>query len=382
MAKLSQSFAKYLIHAKFETNGIVERPDVIGAIFGQTEGLLGEDLDLRELQRTGRIGRIEVMIRKKNGKCEGTILVPSSLDMSETALIAAALETIEKVGPCDAKISVVKVEDVRAQKRKYVVERAKEILKELVETTSEETRGLSEIVREAVRAYEITSYHGLSCGPEVETSDEIIVVEGRADVINLLKHGIRNCIAIEGANIPNAIIDLSREKITTAFVDGDRGGELVLKKLLSVADVDYVARAPEGKEVEELSKKEIFKALRERVPADQVKKELESGIQESVVSYVSEEGKDAERVIKEKLEELVGSRAALLFDENMRIIAKVPLSELVIALSEFPNTRALAIDGEVSQSIVDLALSRRIKLVGGTSVAPRLKRNGLKVISL
>ncbi len=382
MAKLSQSFAKYLIHARFETNGIVERPDVIGAIFGQTEGLLGEDLDLRELQKTGRIGRIEVIVRKRNGRCEGTILVPSSLDMSETALIAAALETIEKIGPCDAKITVTKVEDVRAQKRRYVVERAKEILKELVEITSEETRGLSEIIKEAVRAYEITSYRGLSCGPDVETSDEIIVVEGRADVINLLKHGIKNCIAIEGANIPKPIVDLSQEKITTAFVDGDRGGELVLKKLLSVADIDYVARAPEGKEVEELSKKEIFKALRERVPADQVKKELESGLQESVVSYVSDKRDDVEKVMRDKLKELIGSRAALLFDENMKVIAKVPLSELVVTLSEFPNTKAIAIDGEVTQAIVDLALSRRIKLVGGTSVAPHLKRNGLRIISL
>ena len=152
--------------------------------------------------------------------------------------------------------------------------------------------------------------------------------------------------------------------------------------MLSVADIDYVARAPEGKEVEELSKKEIFKALRERVPADQVKKELESGLQESVVSYVSDKRDDVEKVMRDKLKELIGSRAALLFDENMKVIAKVPLSELVVTLSEFPNTKAIAIDGEVTQAIVDLALSRRIKLVGGTSVAPHLKRNGLRIVSL
>ena len=95
MSKLAQSFVKYVIHARFEASGIVEKPDVIGAIFGQTEGLLGDELDLRELQRTGRIGRIDVILRTRNGRSEGDIIVPSSLDMSETAIIASALETID-----------------------------------------------------------------------------------------------------------------------------------------------------------------------------------------------------------------------------------------------------------------------------------------------
>ena len=67
MAKLAQNFAKYLIHARLQAKGIVEKPDVIGAIFGQTEGLLGADMDLRELQRTGRVGRIEVDVKNNKG---------------------------------------------------------------------------------------------------------------------------------------------------------------------------------------------------------------------------------------------------------------------------------------------------------------------------
>src|SRR3989344_1464648 len=255
MAKLAQNFAKYLIHAKMQAKGLVERPDVIGAVFGQTEGLLGSDLDLRELQRTGRIGRIEVDVKANNGKAVATILIPSSLDASETSLIAAALETIEKVGPCDAEIQVDKVEDVRTQKRKYVVDRAKAILASLMEGGVPDSQTLSESIKEAVRAAEITVYKGLSCGPDILISDEIVVVEGRADVLNLLKHGIRNVVASEGSKMPQALLDLTKEKITTAFVDGDRGGELDLKKLLSVADVEYIAHADEGKEVEELTKK-------------------------------------------------------------------------------------------------------------------------------
>src|SRR3989338_2466479 len=269
MAKLAQNFAKYLIHARMNAKGVVERPDVIGAIFGQTEGLLGQDLDLRELQRTGRIGRIEVDVRNDKGKSYAEIIIPSSLDASETALIAATLETIDKVGPCDAEIEVGKVEDVRSQKRRYVIDRAKDILRSMSEDFSDAQK-MSEMVKEAVRSYEVTNFNGLSCGPNILEADEIIIVEGRADVINLLKNGVKNVIAFEGSKVPEAVIALTREKNTTAFLDGDRGGDLDLKKLLSIADIDYIAHAEQGKEVEELTKKQIFKALRERIPVNQV----------------------------------------------------------------------------------------------------------------
>ncbi|HEC91705.1 MAG TPA: DNA primase, partial [Candidatus Atribacteria bacterium] len=266
MAKLAQNFAKYLIHARLVAQGVIEKPDVIGAIFGQTEGLLGTDLELRELQRTGRIGRIEVRVTTRKGSSEASIVIPSSLDASETSLIASSLETIEKVGPCDAKIVVNRVEDVRSQKRRYVVDRAKEILKQLMEEGIPDSQKISEMIKQSVRSWEVSSFNGLSCGPNIRDYDEIIIVEGRADVITLLKNGIRNVIAIEGSKIPKSITTLTKEKITTAFLDGDRGGDLDLKKLLSVADIDFVARADEGKEVEELSKKQIYKALREKIP--------------------------------------------------------------------------------------------------------------------
>ena len=247
MAKLAQDFAKYVIKARMKAKGVVEKPDIIGAIFGQTEGLLGSDLDLRELQRTGRIGRIEVNVTTTRGTSESTILIPSSLDASETALIAASLETIEKVGPCDADIKVIRVEDVRSQKRRYVVDRAKEILKNLLEEGVPDSQKITEMIKQSVRAWEVSSYNGLSCGPNIRDYDDIIVVEGRADVINLIKNGIRNVIAIEGSKIPQPIINLTKEKITTAFLDGDRGGELDLKKLIELADIDFVAFAERGK---------------------------------------------------------------------------------------------------------------------------------------
>jgi len=271
LAKLAQSTIKYLIEAEFNADGVVEKPDVIGAIFGQTEGLLGQDLDLRELQRTGRIGRIDVDIASSEGKTNGKISIPSSLDSSETSLIAASFETIERIGPCDARVKVNDVKDVRSVKREIVMERAKDILQKLVSEELPTTESITTLIRENVRGEQIEEYDGLPAGPNIEDSDEIVVVEGRADVLNLLKNGITNVIAIEGTVIPQAIINLSKEKLVTIFVDGDRGGDLIIKEILQLAEVDYIIKAPEGKEVEELTKKEIYKSLREKIPVEQFK---------------------------------------------------------------------------------------------------------------
>ncbi|HMK46842.1 MAG TPA: DNA primase DnaG [Methanocella sp.] len=261
---------KYVIHAHISAEGVVERPDVVGAVFGQTEGLLGADLDLRELQKTGRIGRIEVNITSKYGKSSGNILIPSSLDKVETSILAAALETIDRVGPCISKITVTKIEDVRSSKRKQIIDRAKHILTDMFDNSVPESQEITDAVKAAVRVEEVTFIDNLPAGPNVLDSDAILVVEGRADVLNLLKFGIKNAIAVEGTNVPQLVAELSKKKTVTVFTDGDRGGELILKELLQVADVDYVARAPDGKGVEELTQKEIVKSLRSKVPVEQV----------------------------------------------------------------------------------------------------------------
>jgi len=231
--------------------------------------LLGNELDLRELQRTGRIGRIDVKIESKNGNSEGEIIIPSSLDASETALIAATLETIERVGPCTADIKLIEVEDTRSDKRKYVVDKAKDILQKLTDAGVPDSGEISEQIKEAVRVDEVTEVFGLPAGPGVLDSDDIIIVEGRADVICLLKFGVRNVVAIEGTSVSKEIIELAKRKTVTLFIDGDRGGQLILKELSQLIDIDYIAQAPENKEVEELAKKEIFKAIRDKLPADQ-----------------------------------------------------------------------------------------------------------------
>ncbi|UCD03381.1 MAG: DNA primase [Candidatus Aenigmatarchaeota archaeon] len=389
MAKLAPTSIKYVIKASIKAKGVIEKPDVIGAVFGQTEGLLGSDLNLRELQETGRIGRVEVNVKSKSGESEGEIIIPSSLDAAETALIAATLETIERVGPCTADIKVTTVEDTRSDKRKYVVDKAKEILKGLVDSGVPDADGLSEEIKEAVRSHEITSFHGLPCGPNMEDSGEMIIVEGRADIINLLRHGIRNTIAIEGASVPDVVKEISREKETTAFMDGDRGGQLNLKGLMETADIDFVAIAPEGKEVEELSKKEIYKALREKTPAAQFKfdrrrtvpkreerakiKRTPSRSREretrpardrkprTFEKRVPRLGKEQKESFRKMLTDLVGTRAACIFDSKEQLLGKVPVSELINTLRTIDSPHTIVFDGKVDQKLNGIAMDKGVK---------------------
>lgn len=268
MGKTYIDTVKYLVYANLEIDGLVEKPDVVGAIFGQTEGLLGDELDLRDLQKNGRIGRIEVDLNPRGGRSVGKIKLPSSLDMVETCILAAALETVDRVGPCEAKIGIEKVEDTRNAKRKILVDRAKNLLKSMLMNEIPESKEISEMVRQEVKVAEISEYgpEKLPCGPGIEKMDAIVIVEGRADVLNLLKNDVQNVVAVGGANVTNAIAKLAREKEVTVFLDGDRGGDIILTELARVADIDFVARAPTGKEVEELSRKELIKCLRSKVP--------------------------------------------------------------------------------------------------------------------
>jgi len=389
MGKLAQSASKYIIYINFHADGTVEKPDVIGAVFGQTEGLLGQDMDLRELQKTGRIGRIDVSLKTQGGKTSGVIVIPSSLDSSETALIAATMETIERIGPCNTKLDVDKIDDSRIGKRKYVVDRAQKLLESMGNEASEIDE-LSEQIKSAVRTGEIIEFEGLPAGPDIADSDSIIVVEGRADVIKLLKNGIRNSIAIQGTSIPPAVAGLTKIKETTVFLDGDRGGDLILKELAAVGSVDFVARAPEGKEVEELSKKELFKALREKEPyksdGKPVKKyEKKTYERKPRTEYAPrrkvrlEAGK--KEFFKETLSQLTGSKAAYYFKEDKEPIGKVPVKEIYNTIRE-SGAQMIVLDGFVDQRMADLCARNGIKfLVANKSERIRVPRN-IKVVTL
>ncbi len=392
MGKISPVSIKYIVHASLDLTGVAERPDIIGAVFGQTEGLLGSELELRELQKSGRIGRIDVKIESRAGKTTGEILLPSSMGKTETAIIAAALETIERVGPCDAKIKVTKIEDVRVAKRNFVMDRAKELLQQMI-TELPDSQAFTALLTQNIRTAELVEYgkDRLPAGPDIEESDEIIIVEGRADVVNLLKYGIRNVIAMKGAKPTDTIIDLTTKKITTLFLDGDRGGDLIIKNLAGLTDLDFVARAPDGKEVEELQQKEILKALRLKQPWDQAKAEVKSGIGSSAttVAYVPQEAvavsearverrSDYENTaskqaksMKAMADEIFGTRGAFILDEQLNVLGRVPIKELESTLQEIDNVYAVVLDGEITQGLAKIADSNGIKYLVAQSAAAR-----------
>ena len=394
---------KYLIHAQINANGIVEKPDVVGAVFGQTEGLLSNDLDLRELQRTGRIGRIQVNIHSNSGRAKGDIIIPSSLDRVETAILAASLETINRVGPCEAEIQTLKVEDVRAVKREQVVNRAKEIYKNMVETVGPASMKMIEEVREAMRVHEIPEYgeEKLPAGPSIHTSDAIIVVEGRSDVLNLLKYGIKNTVAVEGVSVPKAIGELSKKRTTTAFVDGDRGGELILKELLQIGDVDYITRAPQGKEVEDLEKDEVLIALRDKVPTTQFlattnilsdnnnkkqKNYPKKQRQKFNKKEIEEDPIEDDEVIlmKDMLKEFEGTGNGAILDEALNMTKEVAVEDIYEEIKNIDeNADTVIFDGVISQRLVDVASKKGIKkLVAFKSINIVKKPNNLKIITI
>jgi DNA primase len=392
---------KYLIKARISADGIIEKSDVVGAIFGQTEGLLGDELDLRELQRSARVGRIEVELESKGGKSTGTITLPTSLDKVETVILAAAFESIDRVGPCKASIVADEVEDVRVVRRKKVIERAKQLLNKVIEEGKVEGESIADNVRQSVQVEEIIHYGPDRCpaGPNIDKSDAIIIVEGRRDVLNLLKYGIKNVIAVGGTNIPKTVLDLTPEKITTAFVDGDRGGELILKELLQSADVDFVARAPQTREVEEIPQKLIMKALKNKIPAEQYAEMYDIKLEKNNKNNggdkkasdktrakqrakQKERGKDEadnkskgdeQKSYGEILQDISGSLKAVLLDEKDVEIKKIPVRELTDALKKSDNIATVVFDGIITQRLLDIASNKNVKEIVGIKMGNVVK---------
>jgi DNA primase len=411
------SAAKYVIRAKIEIDGVVDKPDVVGAIFGQTEGLLGEELDLRELQRTGRIGRIQIAIRSTGGKSKGEIVIPVSLNKTATAILAASIETVDRVGPCTAKVTLEKVEDIRGAKRRRVVSRAISILKGWEEDIAPGTEEITSAVTKG-RKGAITKFgpDNLPAGPGLEKAEEIIIVEGRADILNLLKYGIENTVAVEGTHISKSIADMTKKskKKIIAFLDGDRGGDLILREMMQVARVDYIARAPEGKEVEELTRAEVIKALQAQIPADQAlalvserqpvskrrearptKREPRSGRTERRTptrkddESVSRRGPpprrqpiEVDEVYTQKAAEIKEAFKAVIFDQDKNVIADCGVADLAKVLEDLDNPNTIVFDGVITQRLVDIAKRKKTSLLIGAAIADLEKGlTGIQIVT-
>lgn len=344
-----------MIKARLEVDGRVEVPDIIGAIFGQTEGLLGSGWSLEELQQKDKIGRVRVDIKYQGTKTVGYIYVPSNLDRVHTSIIAAMLETVDKIGPYQARIVVEEIKDLRAEKLKKVIARARELLKKMKESEPD----IKEIVREVLeteplKPAKVVEYgpEKLPAGPGVDESDTVIVVEGRGDVVNLLRYGYTNVIALEGAKdkVPDSIKKLAEKgKKIILFVDGDRGGELILKNVLPQLKVDYVARAPQGKEVEELTGKEIARALAQMVPASKVMKDLGIAVAEEKGEKEEEKPEKEAEPARPVEENLAAPAKAAAVEAKEKPVEEKPVS----APSEAPASTLAAAEAKPATQAVE-----------------------------
>ena len=147
-------------------------------------------------------------------------------------------------------------------------------------------------------------------------------------------------------------------------MDGDRGGDLILKELDQVTELDYLTRAPAGKEVEELTPKEIMKALRDRIPHGAPKPEAKPTVTKAVLP----EG------VMQKAQELKGTLEAAVLDEAGKEIAHLPVSELANQLPTIEAPYTLVFDGVITQRILDLADQKKIKYVLGDRLSEIAKK--------
>lgn len=360
------SIVKYVARLKFDVEGVIEKADAVGAIFGQTEGLFGPEMNLHELQKSWKVGRIEINLKSKNDVTEGEVLIPMSTDISTAALISAAVESIDKVGPCAARFTLSEIEDVRSSKRRVIVERAKKIMKEWASKSISESENIVKDVADSTKRARIISFgkDNLPAGPGIYTSDHVFLVEGRADVVNLLRTGYENVVAIDGAKIPESIKRLMNEKKITAFLDGDRGGDLILKELEQVGKVQKVLRAPNGKEVEDLTPLEIDKIIKQSFVRPSVARTsvVKAKVKPKAVIRIPA---DLSTKIKELFPKLNGTLEAVLIDANLKETDRIPVSQLYQKLESSNNATFIVFDGIITQRLVEAASQVNIKALVG-----------------
>jgi DNA primase len=411
---------KYHVKLKFEVDGLVEKADIIGAIFGQTEGLLGPEMNLNELQKVSKVGRIEVNVDSRSNMAKGDALIPMSTDISTAALIAAAIESIDKVGPFQAKFLLVGIDDIRAIKKRIIVDRAKKIVQEWATKTISEGEEMLKDVYDASKPGRLTAFGKaqLACGTGVFDSDWIILVEGRADVINLLRAGFDNSIAIEGAKIDETITKLTEGKKVVAFIDGDRAGDLILKELQGLVSIHKVLRAPAGREVEELTPLEITEILKEIIsptttiegkqgttiprqvqiaeeqpegPEFKLQRRGEKRESQDMIAEINhhisstqktintEDTPEVLSAVKELYPQINETLEAVILDSSMRTILKLPVSDLIKKLNGTEGASILVLDGIITQRLVEAANKIGIEYIIGHRTGELRRTPDIKV---
>jgi len=368
-------------------------------------------MNLNELQKVSKVGRIEVNVDTKSNIAKGDALIPMSTDISTAALIAAAIESIDKVGPFQARFGLVGIDDIRAIKKKVIVDRAKKIVQEWATKTISEGEEMLKDVYDASKPGKLTAFGKaqLACGTGVFDSGWIILVEGRADVINLLRGGFDNAIAIEGAKIDETVTKLTEGKKVIAFLDGDRAGDLILKELQGLVKIDKILRAPPGREVEECTPMEIAEILKDAMPFVSADAQQLSSIQPQQTDSRQTQKRDRQEQVVQQQEEqrteiIANSNAnqqedaadivsavrdvypqinetleAVILDSSRKTLLKIPVSDVVKKLNSAEGAKMLVLDGIVTQRLVEAADKAGIEYIVGHRMSDLKKSTDVRV---
>jgi len=282
------------------------------------------------------------------------------------------VETVSRVGPCEAEVKLIEIRDVRETKRKKIIERATELLKEWDQKSLEPSE-IEEKIETDIKLGEIASWgpENLPAGPEVDSDPDLIIVEGRADVLNLLRIGVKNAIAVQGTQVPKSIIELSNSKNSvTAFLDGDRGGTIILNELIQLIKLDYIARAPEGYEVEELTRKQLIKALQNKKPAHMIEEQENEILTKEDKTPIDPQLQRILKKLKLKNQSIIIDAIknvepghSVGFDKNLKKLFDFPVGELFGKVQEYKQTQFLIIDGILTKRLLTILLKMKIKFV-------------------
>jgi DNA primase len=297
------------------------------------------------------------------------------LDRVSTALIAASIESINRVGPCSAKVGIDRIEDIREARRKVIIDRAKEILHKWTIESMPSVDDVYKEISETMKVGKVEKYgpEDLPAGPGLDAAKEIFVVEGRADIINLMRCGIFNTVALEGAKVPESIKKLTKEKIATALLDGDRGGDLILKELIQVTNVKFVGRAPRGKEIEECNCKEIAEAIENKLPITEAAAPPPKPAKKPEPPAPHHIKVEVPEPVGQAAKALQGTLEAVLLNDKFEFVERLPVSQLAEKLQQVTGVDTVVFDGIITQRIVDIAADKNIRRIVASRISEAVK---------
>ena len=206
-----------------------------------------------------------------------------------------------------------------------------------------------------------------------------------------MRCGIFNTVALEGAKVPDSIRKITKERNATALLDGDRGGDLIQKELLQVTSVKFIGRAPRGKEIEECNCKEINEAIEGKLPISELigkptppiqqpKKTPQPPAQQPQIQIPApapERPKpkviEVPDTIVQAAKALVGTLEAVLLNDKLELIERLPVSQLAEKLQQITGVETIVFDGIITQRIVDIAADKNIKRIVASRVSEAVK---------